>query len=311
MTIIKGLITATYTPFDSEGELNLDVIPDYTDSLIAANMEGLYVCGSTGEGVNLSLEERKQVAQAFVRAAYGRVPVLVQVGANALVDCRELAAHAKSVGADAISANAPSYFKIENAESLVDWTATIAAAAPDIPFYYYHIPGLTGVSVDLRKYVDMARRRIPCFGGIKYTEIKLYEFQDLLLYGNGDYEMFWGCDEMFLAALGVGARGGVGSTYAFLPNTFRRIVKYWQGGRHEEAAFWQNRVWQYVRVMLRHGHLHASQKYLLNRLGFAFGQCRLPIAPLTEEASSKIEKDLEQIGYFEWERPNVFAEIKT
>lgn len=305
MTSLTGLIAATYTPFDDDGGLNLDAVPDYTDYLVASNLKGLYICGSTGEGVSLSVEEREEVAEAYVRAAYGRVPVIVQVGANALCDCCRLAARAKSAGADAISANAPSYYKIDTAEGLVAWTAEIADAAPDLPFYYYHIPSLTGVAVDLKKYVDLARRRIACFGGIKYTEAKVYEFQDLLLHGNGSYDIFWGCDEMYLSALAVGARGGVGSTYAFLPNTFRRIHEHYDANEHDEAAFWQNRVWRYVQVMLRYGHLHAAQKYLLNQLGFDFGRCRLPVMPLPENAPAKIEKDLEKIGYFEWECPAV------
>lgn len=302
MPLLKELIAATYTPFDANGELRLDRIPDYVDYLLDIGMSGLYVCGSTGEGISMSVEERFLAAEAFVRAADNRVPVVVQVGANGLVDCCKLAAHAAAIGASAISANAPSYFKIGSAEMLADWTAKIAEAAPRTPFYYYHIPSLTGISVDIIRYLELVGNRIERFGGIKYTDIRTNEYQDAILYGHGKYEILWGCDEIYLSALAVGARGGVGSTYAFLPNVFRGIITSWEKKEIETAGLWQNRCWQYVKVLNRCGSFHAAQKMLLRKLGFDFGLCRLPIPKISEDAFRQIERELESIGYFDWER---------
>lgn len=305
MSLLNGLTSATYTPMARDGALALDVIPGYVDYLISVGMTGMYVCGSTGEGINLSVEEREQTAEAFVRAAKGRIPVVIQVGTNSITDCERLSAHAQKIGATAISANAPSYFKIGSVDGLAAWTIRIAAAAPKLPFYYYHIPVLTGVAVDLVDYVKKVEGKIACFGGIKYTDTKVYEYQDALLYGAGKYETLWGCDEMFLSALAVGAPGGVGSTFAFLPNTFKQIGELWKAGDIVAAGKTQLRVWHYVKVLNQCGPFHSLQKLLLGKIGFESGVCRMPIPPVPEGAFAKVEAGLKEIGYFEWEK-NIF-----
>lgn len=292
---LEGLIAATYTPFHADGSLKLDIIRDYVDYLVDAGMAGLYVCGSTGEGVSLSVSERKQVAEAFVRAAKGRIPTAVQVGANCLADCRELAAHAEACGADAMSANAPSYFKITDTDMMLDYMAEIAAAAPSTPFYYYHIPFLTGATIDIRRFLEQGER-IPTLDGIKYSDLKVFEFQDALEYGDGRYEMLWGCDEMLLSALVVGARGGVGSTYAQIPGVYRGIVRSWQEGRRDEARRFQLQSVEYVKILCRHGNLHSAQKAVLRRIGFDVGACRLPLPPLPTEAEKRLFADLDILG---------------
>ena len=133
----EGLIAATYTPLRSNGSLNLDRVPPLVEHLLGDGVGGLYVCGSTGEGVSLTGDERRAVAEAYTAAAAGRVAVIVQVGHNSLAEARSLAEHAQQIGADAISATCPSYFKISTAELLVDCMAEAAAGAPDLPFYYY------------------------------------------------------------------------------------------------------------------------------------------------------------------------------
>ena len=146
---LTGLIAATYTPMDEGGRPNPAPIGPMVDRLLDEGVAGLYVCGSTGEGMSLTGTERRVVTESFVAAAAGRVPVIAQVGHNSLREAAELAAHAAGIGADVISATAPSYFKINTVEILVDCMAEIAAAAPALPFYYYHIPVLTGASLDM------------------------------------------------------------------------------------------------------------------------------------------------------------------
>jgi N-acetylneuraminate lyase len=229
--------------------------------------------------------------------------VVIQVGANSLTTCRELAEHAESIGATAISANAPSYFKISTAEMMVDYAEAIAASAPRLPFYYYHIPGLTGASIDLIAFLEQAEERIPTLRGVKYTDQKVFEFQDCLNYRNRKFEMLWGCDEMLLSALAVGAEGGIGSTYGLLPAVYRGVLQAWRDGNLTEARKWQLRSWHYVKLMNRFGNFHAAQKALHKQFGIDLGPCRLPLKPVTDEQEKRLQGDLESLGYFEWAFP--------
>ena len=141
---LDGLVAATYTPLDDDGTVNASVAGPIVEHLLGSGINGLYVCGSTGEGMSLSSDERRAVAKAYVQAADGRVPVIIQVGHNSLSEARHLAEHAQEIGADVLSATCPSYFKVSDVTTLVDCMAEVASAAPELPFYYYHIPALTG-----------------------------------------------------------------------------------------------------------------------------------------------------------------------
>ena len=161
MPPIHGLIAATFTPMHDDGRLRLDRVPEMVDRLVARGVEGLYVCGSTGEGPLLSGAERRAVAEAFVRASAGRVPVVVQVGHNSLVEARDLAEHAHAIGADAISATPATYFKPKTLADVVDGIEAVAGGAPGLPFFYYHIPPITGVEVDVAELMIVAAARVP------------------------------------------------------------------------------------------------------------------------------------------------------
>lgn len=298
MLKLEGLIAATYTPFDDEGNLKLAVVKDYTDYLADSGMSGVYICGSTGEGVNLTLEERKKVAEAFIEAVDSRIPVIVQVGANCLRDCMELASHAQSAGAAAVSSNAPSYFKISDAVQMIEFMSRIASAASKLPFYYYHIPGFTGANIDLIRFMELSEDRIPNLAGIKYSDIKVYEYQEAMQFRNGKYGMLWGCDEMLLSALVVGSPGGVGSTYAQIPHVYHGLLEAWNENRMIDAQIEQLKSIEFVKTLNRYGNLHSAQKAVLKRKGFDFGRCRLPIPPLDEFALKKLHADLDGLDYF-------------
>lgn len=300
MSLLKGLIAATYTPMDGQGNIRTDVIPDYADLMIRSGCNGFYVCGSTGEGISLTPDERMEVARAFTEVADGRVPVVIQVGCNSVRTSEQLAAHAQQIGASAVSCNAPNYYKVNDAQTLVDITERVAAAAPDTPFYYYNIPSLTGAAIDMIEYLRFAAPRIPNLAGIKYTDTKVFEYQECLEYQSGRYEVLWGCDEMLLSALVVGCGGAIGSTFASAMPCYLGVMECYAAGRIEEARQWQARSWQLVRVLSRYGNLHAAQKAVWKMLGLDFGPCRLPIPPLAEGAAEKIRADLEKIDFFSW-----------
>ena len=260
---LKGLIAATYTPIHDDGRLNLEPVPAMVDRLIEDGLAGLYVCGSTGEGMSLTGAERKAVAEAFVSAAAGRVPVIVQVGHNSVTEAAELAAHAQQIGADVISATAPGYYKVDSVEMLAACMAQIAASAPDLPFYYYHIPALTGVALDMLSFLRLAGKQIGNLAGIKYTCPTVQEYQACLELDDGRFDILWGCDEMLLSALVVGAQGAVGSTYNIAAPFYRRILDVLHGGGPEgssNAAVQGRRDGPYVlRLPVPSGHERSDE----------------------------------------------------
>jgi len=298
---LTGLIAATYTPLNGDGSLNLAQAEPIVEHLVRSGVRGLYVAGSTGEGLSLTTEERMAVAEAFVRASAGRLPVAIQVGHNSLAECRLLASHAQEIGADIISANATSYFKISTVDCLVDCMAEIASAAPRLPFYYYHIPAFTGAAIDMEEFLALGGERIPNLRGIKFTDLKLFEYQACLAFDDGRYDILWGCDEMLLSALAVGGRGAIGSTFNIAAPLYNRIIEAFDRGDMEEARRLQLLSVRMVQVVAgRHGALHPSMKAIMKMIGLDCGPCRLPQTPLRHGAEAAIRRDLDAIGFFEW-----------
>ena len=155
----------------------MEAVAAMVDFLLSQQLNGLYVCGSTGEGMSLSTTERKAVTREYCQAVNKKVPVIAQVGHNCLSEACELARDAQQAGVDVISATCPSYFKIDNVDLLIDCMAPIAAAAPELPFYYYHIPALTGSQIDMVEFLQKGSARIPNLVGLKYTATALHEYQ--------------------------------------------------------------------------------------------------------------------------------------
>ena len=299
---LRGLVAATYTPFASDGSLDLAAVPPLVERLLADGVAGLYVCGSTGEGVSLSTPERKQVTEAFIAAAANRVPVVVQVGHNSLAEARDLAAHAEAAGADATSAMPPSYFKPGSVKMLVECAAEIAAAAPRLPFYYYHIPVMTGVAVPMTTFLTAAARRIPNLAGLKYTANTLHEYQECVALEGGRFDVLFGFDELLLPALSVGAAGAVGSTFNIAAPLYRRVIDAFAKGDIEAARAAQLRAVQMIATIARHP-FHPAMKVVLGWLGTPCGRCRPPLPDVSPGDQATLRAALEAIGFFEWARP--------
>ncbi|MES2653794.1 MAG: dihydrodipicolinate synthase family protein [Bacteroidota bacterium] len=297
MNKITGLIAATFAAYNEDGSINLEMIPAIVDKMINDGLTGVFICGTNGEGPNLTIEERMQIAEAYVKAANKRILVLVHVGHSSIAECRKLASHAEKIGADAISSVAAFYFKPSSVKNLVDSVAEIASAAPNTPFYYYSIPTLTGVGMDLVDFLEQAEKVIPTLAGIKYTASTLHEYQALLNYKNGKYDILFGYDEMLLPALAVGARGAIGSTYTFAAPLYLKVIELHQEGRAEEAAAMQLNSVNMVRCLVKYPSIPA-QRAIMKMEGFELGKCRLPLVPLTTEEEEDFKSALEKIDFF-------------
>ncbi len=290
-----GLVAATFTPLSPDGSLNLNAIGPMVDQLIERGVSAMYVCGSTGEGPSLTTEERKATAAEFVRASDARLPVVVQVGHSSLADARDLAAHAQQIGAAAISAVAPYYFKPDSVEVLAGCLAEITADAQDLPFYYYHIPAFTGVGLNLFELLRVAETKIPTLVGIKYTAPTLFELQSLLEFEGGRFDIVHGVDEMLLAGLVTGAKAAIGSTYNFASPLYLRLIEAFQKNDITEARRWQSQATEMIRSILSIAGV-PSLKAAMNLSGVECGPTRLPLAPPCPEKLKQIEATLEEYG---------------
>jgi len=298
---LRGLVAATYTPFGPDRSLDLAAVPPLVERLLADGVAGLYVCGSTGEGVSLSTPERKQVTEAFIAAASGRVPVVVQVGHNSIAEACDLAAHAQAAGADATSAMPPSYFKPAGVAMLVECCAEIAAAAPGLPFYYYHIPTMTGVGLPMPEFLQRAAGRISNLAGLKYTATTIHEYQECVALDGGRFDVLYGFDEMLLPALSVGAAGAVGSTFNIAAPVYRRTMDAFTRGDIEAAREWQLKAVRMIATIARHP-FHPAMKLIMGWLGTPCGTCRPPLPQLSEADQAGLREALDALGFFDWGR---------
>ena len=299
---LTGLVAAVHTPFRPDGSLHLDVVEAQAAHLRAHGIDLVFVGGSTGESHSLSLEERRALARRWAEVARGSGQgVVVHVGANCLADSRALAAQAEELGAVAISALAPSYFKPRDTDALVACCADVAASAPRTPFYFYDIPALTGVSLSMPDFLERAEGRIPTLAGIKFTSPDLMAYQLCLRAADGAFDVPFGVDEWLLAALALGARGAVGSTYNFAAPVYRRMMRAFAAGDLETAREEQLRSARLVRLLASYGYMGAA-KTVMAMLGVDVGPPRLPNPGLSAGQAAELRGRLESLRFFDWVR---------
>jgi N-acetylneuraminate lyase len=298
MDHINGLIAAPFTPFHQDGSLHLEIIPSYVDKLVSDGLKGIFVCGSNGEGPNMTIEERILVSEAFKNAVKGRMKLWVHVGHTSIAESRKLAIHAQKIGADAVSSVAAFYFKPASVNNLVDAMSEIAEAVPDMAFYYYHIPHLTGVGMDMIEFLKQSESRIPNLAGIKYTATTLWEYQLCLNFADGKYDILFGLDEMLLPALSVGSKGAIGSTYTFAAPLYLQVYRAFQEGDLEAARAKMLYLVQMVKVLLLFPPIPA-QKAIMKRLGFDLGPCRQPLTTLSKGDELSLYNKLDALNFFD------------
>ena len=192
-----------------------------------------------------------------------------------------------------------SYFKLDQLETLVEMMEYVTADAQDLPFYYYHIPVLTGLHFDMVEFLRRASARIPNLVGLKYTSPALDQYQRCLELDGGRFDVLWGVDEMMLGALAVGAKGAVGSTYNVATRVYLQLMAAFRQGNMEEARLWQSRSIKLIGALASYP-FYASLRELMKLLGMDCGPCRLPQKNLTGEQALALRRNLDEIGFFTW-----------
>jgi len=294
---LSGLIPASHTPFHTDGRLNLEAVDQQAALMRESGLKGVFIAGTTGEYASLSVAERKDLAAKWVEAAKGSIKVAVHVGHNCQNEARELAAHAKEVGAAAVAVVAPNYFRPARVEELVDFCAPIAAEAAPLPFYFYDIPSMSGVRVAASEFLARARERIPNLQGLKFSNNDLVELQECVRFDGGAFDVLFGWDECLLAGLCLGVRGAVGSTYNFAAPVAHRIAKAFESGDIETARAEQVKLVRLVRALEKYGFLPAS-KVVMTMLGVDCGPARSPLRNLSPAEKLELWEALSKLDVF-------------
>ncbi len=295
---LHGLTAATHTPLHADGSLNPAAVEHQAAHLVKNGVSAAFIGGTTGESASLTLEERLALAERWMSVVKGSsLRVVVHVGSNCLADSRTLAAQAQKLGAAAIAAVAPSYFKPRTLDLLLACCADIASAAPETPFYYYDIPAMTGVSFSMTDFLAQAPERLPTLAGLKFTNPDLMAYLQCLR--GSEYDIPWGLDEWLLGALATGARGAVGSSYNFAAPLYLRLMAAVARGDMEAARIEQHRSTQLIALLSRYGYMGAA-KATMAMLGVDVGPARLPNGSLDVTRQTMLRTELETLGFFEW-----------
>ncbi len=276
---ILGLNTAVVTPMFDDGTVNYDEIDHYAEFIIAQGLSGVFVNGSSGEGLLLSTDERKRVLRKWIKYS-DRLNILVHVGHTSYAEAADLARDAGSLGARAISAMGPCFMQPTTLEDLIAFNAKVAAAAPDTPYYYYHIPTRAGVNFDMTKFLAQGVEKIPNLSGLKYTSQDTFtEFKCIRLQ-DGRFDILHGHDETFFLGLAMGAKSGIGTSLNVNAPLFKKIVDAFNAGDLAKAADLQMQANKAVELMCRYNTI-AGIKEMLTLMGIKAGPSRLPNGVLT------------------------------
>ena len=287
LTKYRGVIPAFYACYDEKGDISVQGVKELTRHLISKGVKGVYVGGSSGECIYQHVDERKKVLEAVMEEAAGKLTVIAHVGCNNTADSVELAAHAKSAGADAIASIPPIYFHLPEYAIAEYWNA-MSAAAPELDFVIYNIPQLAGTALSMNLLKEMLKNeRVIAVknSSMPVQDIQLFKAEGVRERGQDGFIVFNGPDEQFVAGRAIGADGGIGGTYAVMPELFVRMDQLIRENNLEEAMKLQYKANAVIYKMCEaKGNLYAVQKEILRRrYGLELGGVRLPLAPLAPE----------------------------
>ena len=289
----KGVFPAFYACYDDEGKVSPERCAQLTESLMNKGVQGLYVNGSSGECIYLSVEERKTILESVMKAAKGRLVVIAHVACNNTKDSMELARHAESLGVDAIAAIPPIYFHLPPYAIEKYWN-DISSAAPNTDFVIYNIPQLAGVSLDIQLFRKM--RENPRVIGVKNSSMPTQDIQMFKAEGGDNCVIFNGPDEQYISGRTIGASAGIGATYGVMPELFLEMDRAIVNGEMERAQKIQYRINEIIYTMFAcKGNLYAVMKEILKSSGLVLGGVRAPLYNVTAEDLPKIEKCREMI----------------
>lgn len=297
---LTGLISAPLVPLNEDLTINYDIIPDYVDFLKRNGVVGAFVNGTNGSGMLLGLEQRKKVAEKWMDAAPSEFTIIIHSGHTSLTDQCILAKHAQDIGAFGFATMAPMFIKPSTEEQMANHCAREAAAAPDIPYYFYHLPSISGVYLSMRKFMELADEKIQNFAGIKFSQLDPVEANKCINYKSGKYNILWGHDENLLPAMTLGIRGAVGSNYNWVAPLYNNIMKNFLAGNLDKARKLQEKSIEIVNALFSISNFRSGSKEILRWLGLDLGPVMSPLFEISEKESQWLHDRLNEINFFDF-----------
>lgn len=287
----KGITVAMYSCYDEKGEVSKEAARKLARHYANIGVNGLYVGGSSGEGMLQNVEERKQTLEAVMEEVGQEMTIIAHVGAPSTRDSVELSKHAEQVGAHAISAVPSIYYRLSPQSVEHHWQQMIDSTS--LPFIIYHIPQTTGFQLSKALLTKMAAQDKVI--GVKISAESTFELQQFKAAGGDDFLVFNGPDEQYLAGRSIGADGGIGGTYGVMPELFMKIEQCYVEGKAEEARKWQFIVNDLIAELLSFPSLYGACKEILKLRGLNTGEARLPFLPVPEAEMGRLETINEKI----------------
>lgn len=285
----NGIIPAFYACYDKNGNVSREATREFIRYLIKVGVKGVYVGGSSGECIYQGVAERKIVLEEVMKEAKGKITVIAHVACNNTKDSCELAAHAESLGVDAIAAIPPIYFKLPD-HAIAQYWNDISAAAPNTEFIIYNIPQLAGVALSqncLNMMLDNPR-----VVGVKNSSLASMDIQIFKSIGGENFVVFNGPDEQLCSGLVIGASGGIGGTYGVMPEIYIAIKRDIDSGDFKHARLLQDKANEIIFAMCScHGNMYAVIKEIIRRrIGIDIGGVRPPLPSLIESDMPTVDK---------------------
>lgn len=290
----KGVIPAFYACYDEKGEISPEGVQKLAQYFIDKGVKGVYVNGSSGECIYQSVEDKKIVLENVMKVAKGKLTVIAHVACNNTKDSMELAAHAESLGVDAIASIPPIYFRLPD-HAIAKYWNDISSAAPNTDFVIYNIPQLAGVALSNSLFAEM--RKNPRVIGVKNSSMPVQDIQMFKADAGDDDIIFNGPDEQFISGRVIGAEAGIGGTYGVMPELFLKMNELVKTGQLEAAMPIQYAANSIIYKMCSaHGNMYAVIKAILKlNEGFDIGSVRAPLAELTTEDMKIVEEAAQMI----------------
>ncbi|MFX3635681.1 MAG: dihydrodipicolinate synthase family protein [Candidatus Pristimantibacillus sp.] len=285
LDLFKGITIAMYSSYDEQGAINTAAAKELARHYATTGVKGLYVGGSSGEGMLQSVEERKQMLEAVIGEVGNELTIIAHVGAPSTRDSVELAKHAESVGAHAVSAVPAIYYRLSPQSVEAHWQAIVDSTS--LPFIIYHIPQTTGFQLSKSLLVKMAAQEKVI--GVKISAESTFELQQFKAAGGKDFLVLNGPDEQYLAGRSIGADGGIGGTYGVMPELFLKVEQCYVQGNIIEAQKWQFIINELIVELLSFPSLYGACKAILKLRGFNTGEPRMPLLPIPASDMDRIE----------------------
>lgn len=295
------ILNAVFTPMFADGSINYSQVPELFEHCLQTGAQGIFLNGTTGECMSLSVQERQQLVETWIeyRKQVNRpdFKIFVHVGSCNLYETAQMAEHAQSQQVNGIAMVPTFYFRPKTLNELIEQCEFVAAAASQTPFYYYNIPSLTGVDFPMIKFLEMAIQRIPNFAGLKNSFSNVVDYQHCIHYAQDNYAMYWGSDEAFMMLYTAGNRHYVGSTYNYMSNVYNKMLKAFHAGDFENLIALEKEADDIYKVILQY-HGVSSGKEIMRLIGVDCGPVRKPLNAFNQAESETLLRKLKETTFF-------------